>query len=271
MTDATGQTARVATPSGARAPANDSGHGIKTRQFVVDVRLIGGVRVLPTFELRVVAQLSPLRCCECAGAWATTCPSSTIGCVCLVVGRRRRCTWGCGICTEKVAGPLHLPAVVRATDRSPPACATVRPKLGGYARRASGTRTSKTRSAQSRLCKSFPSQRPIIEADWLTRQNHQFPDVLRPCRFAFRFGNSAPTSTSATTSPRRPVRHRQTPSSAPESSKVTNHPPRLGAPTARTPAAYGRLKRLMEALSSTDRFAPPTSEGFRQAGAAFQV
>ena len=55
MTDATGQTARVATPSGARAPANDSGHGLKTRQFAVDVRLIGGVRVLPTFELRVVA------------------------------------------------------------------------------------------------------------------------------------------------------------------------------------------------------------------------
>ena len=39
----------------ARAPANDGGHGLKTRQFAVDVRLIGGVRVLPTFELRVVA------------------------------------------------------------------------------------------------------------------------------------------------------------------------------------------------------------------------
>lgn len=39
----------------ARAPANDNGRGFKTRQFDVDVRHVGGVRVLPTFELRVVA------------------------------------------------------------------------------------------------------------------------------------------------------------------------------------------------------------------------
>ena len=47
--------ARPVVEARARAPANDNGRGFKTRQFDVDVRHVGGVRVLPTFELRVVA------------------------------------------------------------------------------------------------------------------------------------------------------------------------------------------------------------------------
>ena len=47
--------ARPVVEARARAPANDNGRGFKTRQFDVYVRHVGGLRVLPTFELRVVA------------------------------------------------------------------------------------------------------------------------------------------------------------------------------------------------------------------------